>query len=358
MKNKMKRNVKGWNIQIELYLVLTFYFLCTVGSIAQDNDVLNSNTSPAFVLMGVSPTEISNPSDLGDFTTSIQNATNNFNTLPTNYAAEFFPYKIFYPDFDYDSSATERFNVFKNIFTSHSISFGFNSDNLNPIDESNFSRIGLGFKTSLIRAKANSGEAANPRKLDQFLAQSASIGINSFPESKVKQLAFFGLPEKIIKQDIFLDMALAFAYDFTGVNHDQMDYSRFGIWLNGGYKTPTNDNSYVSGTFLFTLRYINNQKTEFFSFEEDDLETFDFGIKGNFNALNEDLLVSFEYIWQSILDEGYEDSDKYVLNFSYDIKENMKLGFSVGKDFENNKTREGNLISLINFVSSFGTVDK
>lgn len=358
MKNQMRINCYRRALPFYVFLLFSLMLLKADLLFSQDNDVLNSNTSPAFVLMGISPTEIANPSDLGDFTTSIQNSTNNFNSLPTNYAAEIFPYKIFNPNFDYDNSAQERFKIFKNLYTSNSISFGFNSDNLNPNDNSNFSRIGIGFKSNLIRGKPDSGNAANPKKLTRYITQSSLMGVNSFSTmSTSNQLAFFGLPEKITKQNIFLDLAFAFAYDFTGINSDQMDYSRFGIWLNGGYKTPTNPNSYVSGTFLFTVRYIDNQLTEFFNLEEDDLETLDFGIKGNLNALNEDLVISYEYIWQSVLDEGYDGSSKYILNFSYDIKENMKLGFSLGKDFDNNKTREGNLISLINFVSSFGTGD-
>jgi len=51
-------------------------------------DQLNSNTSGAFVLMGLSPTEIANPTNLGEFAASVQDATENLSVLPENYAIE------------------------------------------------------------------------------------------------------------------------------------------------------------------------------------------------------------------------------------------------------------------------------
>jgi hypothetical protein len=307
--------------------------------------------------MGISPTEIANPSDLGDFTTALQNSVNDPASLPTNYGVEFFPYKILHPEHDYEKSGDEEQSLIKRYLRRASVSMGYNSENIIETTGENFSRIGFGFKTSLIRKGAKKElKSSDLTKLNTFNANN-TLGIN-LSSSSQKALIYdmLGISEKLIRESAFLDISMAFASDFTGVNSDEMDYSRFGIWLNGGYKFHTTGKE-TSFALLGTVRYVNNLATAIFANETLNVKSYEAGIKLNFSALKEDFLISAEIIGQRNNGDIIDDSYKYLFNLNYDVNDNLKLGFTLGKDFDNNRTKEGNLISLINFVSSFGTND-
>ncbi len=327
---------------------------------AQDNNVLDTNTSPVFILMGISPTEIANPSDLGDFTTSIQNATGNFNALPSSYAVELYPHKILKADFRYDlKQGTYLHNVYKR----SSVSLGYNADNMVPSTGQMYARLGFGFKTSLIHS--DPGKKLTKRDLKKI--QDSQHRVNAVRPGTIAGLVnqtiltnpnaalifnTLDIAPYFKRTGGFLDLALAFAYDFTGENADQMDYSRFGIWLTGGIITKSNADE-VSMDVLATARYVNNFETQYFMGDSLSGSNAQIGGKINFNALEGDFQLSAEYVFQ----RGDTDTNKYLFNTSYEIDDNIKLGFTIGKDFDNMRTREGNLISIINFISSFGTKD-
>lgn len=337
--------------------VILFLLFASV-SFTQNNNVLESNSSPVFILMGISPTEIANPTDLGDFTTSIQNSTDNFNTLPSSYAIEIYPHKIFNSEFKYVKNQS---SLFKNLYKRTSISVGYNAENIVPTTGQNYSRLGFGFKTSLIndktqkkltksdikKIKANKNigmlAAAIPANVDQSLLNDPNSAFI---------LNTLDIAPSLDRTGGFLDLAFAFAYDFTGVNADQMDFSQMGVWLTGGYSSKSNKDE-ISFDVLLTTRLINYSETQYFTEESMTGTNLQVGGKFNLNALAGDFQLSAEWIYQ----DGITNTDKYLFNTSYEIKDNVKLGLTLGKDFDNTRTREGNLISFVNFISSFGTRD-
>ena len=101
-------------------------------TLSQRVDLLNTNTSAAFTLMGYSPTEISSPSDLKQFTAALNNATEDLTKLPKNLALEL--------PFSTIVSNEGKFNLRK-----LSLSLGF----VTKVGENGLpgnSRAGLGFK--------------------------------------------------------------------------------------------------------------------------------------------------------------------------------------------------------------------
>jgi len=349
---------------LKVLLIMTVFTMCCLVTRAQDNNVLDTNTSPVFILMGISPTEISNPSDLGDFTTSLQNATGNFNSLPSSYAVEIFPHKILKADFQYD---LKNGTYLHKVYSRSSFSVGYNADNIVPESGQMYSRIGFGFKTSLIHS--DPGKKLTNRDLKkirdnqhQVNALKANAVPNAIDQTILQDpnaaLIFntLDIAPYLKRTGGFLDLAMAFGYDFTGENADQMDYSRFGIWLTGGLISKSN-NDEISIDALGTVRYMNNLETQYFMADSLSGRNAQFGAKLNFNALEGDFQLSAEYIYQNSFEEGDMNTDKYVFNTSYEISDNIKLGFTIGKNFDNSRTQEGNLISIINFISSFGTRD-
>src|SRR6185436_1490703 len=116
-------------------------------------DLLKAPTSPAFNLLGVSPSDIERPTDINAFLVSIQNGTNNYTSFPKNYAVEFAPWLIFKKT----GNTLDKFNsrAFKDVFQqSFQVSLGISQQNLDDQvadDSTAFTRSGIGFKFSLIR---------------------------------------------------------------------------------------------------------------------------------------------------------------------------------------------------------------
>src|SRR5207249_413514 len=80
--------------------ILAPIFLITFCAFAQDNrdltlDMLKAPSSPAFILLGISPTDIQKPIDPTDLFMNIQNATDNFTSFPKEYSLQLCPASIF-----------------------------------------------------------------------------------------------------------------------------------------------------------------------------------------------------------------------------------------------------------------------
>src|SRR5947207_5296811 len=58
-------------------------------------DMLKAPASPAFILLGISPTDVQKPVDPTELFMNIKNASNNFTTLPSEYALQICPAQIF-----------------------------------------------------------------------------------------------------------------------------------------------------------------------------------------------------------------------------------------------------------------------
>jgi len=78
---------------------ITFFIFTIQQLMAQTNDInidmLKAPQSPAANLLGMADSEISKPSDPTTFMVSLRQATNNFSSIPTNYAIDFSPFKVF-----------------------------------------------------------------------------------------------------------------------------------------------------------------------------------------------------------------------------------------------------------------------
>lgn len=57
-------------------------------------DLLRAPSSPAANLVGISANEVQKPTSIKDFAVTLQNASNNYSSLPTNFAVDIAPFKI------------------------------------------------------------------------------------------------------------------------------------------------------------------------------------------------------------------------------------------------------------------------
>lgn len=137
-------------------------------------DMLAAPQSPAFTLLGISPTAIDRPSTPADLMVSLQNATKNYSVIPNSYSVEFTPlmfvpkyhsyntplYQYRTPQVDKDnkvmigangrplygySSQGLQNQLKTNIIQTTLLSIGFAGSNTTP----SYPRLGIGIKTSL-----------------------------------------------------------------------------------------------------------------------------------------------------------------------------------------------------------------
>ena len=304
-------------------------------------DNLNSNTSAAFVLLGISPTEIARPSSILDFAGSIQSSTNDFMSIPNTYGLEFCLKQQ-----GGDTATTDK----------SVLSIGFVSNQTMDIPVMN---LGVGLTWNLIdneltdESKQAISAAENMNNsfgiransvvtFDSFIYKFSDLDINDFNNLNK------AIPKaKVNRGGTFMDAHLGLTVSATNNDYENTQFSTAGGWLNFGYENTRNV------TFIGSVKYI-------FEDTPNELEpmalassvhNFDLGGRVIILMMNEQLELGLEGIIRSRSELGTDH--KVGINGQVDVGTNKKLTFSIGRDFDGVVAREGNLFSLLNFISSF-----
>ncbi len=151
--------------KFKIYLVLFYFSVVTVNtSLAQTNDnitvdMLKAPSSPAFILLGISPTDIQKPADPTSLYMDLQNATNDFSNIPKDFSLQIAPVSFFgkietFDDY-FKSTALKASNNLNSlghiIAQTFTISFGLHTpDSTKPLEEA-----AMGISFSLFRNKVN-----------------------------------------------------------------------------------------------------------------------------------------------------------------------------------------------------------
>jgi len=373
-------------------------------SLVVDVDILKALQSPAANLLGISNSDIARPSDPTAIMTSLQQATSNFSELPANYAIDLAPAWLFgYKHIKADDFLSNK--VRYNIPQSFIVSTAVNNNDVIGDSASLIQNtaIGIGVKFSILRGKIAASEQS---KLDDIRNDLVdfSKGVSELIDEKIKNsvkyqdaqkivfndkstgdertaaaesmqeeqsrilnevLAVNNLQEERVKlnqQDVDLtrygfkvDFNAALAFDFPNRVYDNSRLSKAAAWL-------TVANEWESGLSLLGIaRFIRNPDAlfadEFGVVNSDDLSIFDFGLKILY--ARDKFVFSFEGIGQSVSgDSSIESGTKYLINSEYTLSKNMRLSLTFGKDFNNMITKQGNVISTLNFLMGFGSKRK
>lgn len=372
-------------------------------------DLLKSPASPAFNILGIAQSDIERPTDLKTFALSIQNATNNFTSLPESYAFQVAPFLMGRKQYslnEFDSNRT----AFKQSFQ---LSAGYTfigPKGKEKVDSLKTTKIGLGIKFSIIRPKwtektrtryqaLRAAQVALIADMRSFEQKHGSYTILEEKKKQVKELELIRnrTPEQqerfmLLLQEIreldatmgreyaailnkadafaaakkaatafkterkgfFLDFSGGFALDFPDNRFNYSKMYRGGAWLTGGHE---NGNKGLSS--LFIVRYLYNPETVFAApagfVKGPSVSTLDMGGRLILDASAGKLAFSSELLYRSILGASVVDpSWRFVLNAEYDLRENQKLTFAFGRDFDGTISKGGNLIAMINLISAFG----
>lgn len=341
-------------------------------------------SSPGFTLLNKEFSSVDRPGTVADLAVLFQTKTENFSTIPEDYALEFSPYWIIWGEkTSYDEYRNNK--IWNNMLQSFTISIASATDP-DPLDASEKTRsMGFGFKLSLfrgemqnswndlikplqeyhrqfvseLREKENSdkilsnlraqlrGAVHDPIKTEALIKKMEAREKKIEDELRAKlenssevQIAKKKLSEITLKRVGFkMDVAGGVAVSFPGESFDNASIKREGIWTTFGYEWNT-----VS--VLAVARYYHDRS-------ENQQSNYDFGARLIWD--HDRLSLSGEGVIRFLGENKTDPSTSWRLAMivSYNLGANKSLQFVFGRDNKGEKT--GNLISLVNFVIGLGT---
>jgi len=347
-------------------------------------DLLMPPSSPAFILLGIEPSAVERPGTPSDLALTVTNHTDNFSTIPKNFAMDFAPYWTFFGnhisfrDFEAD-------NVSSNFLQTLFLSFATSTDEDENQDTSTTS-VAVGLKFSVLRGDFDTKFKKQLNEVKTDLDQWTMNFGRKFDDKKTadsalddlekkREAAVFGSLERreimdkidereeVLKKELLaemseekkalekkigqvrfrrtgwkMDIAAGASMDFVGNDFDNGDFKRWGLWFTFGRE-------YAGLSALGVFRYLGNEN-------DSDLSTLDVGgrlILDNSKKFS----LSTEFVYRSFPNTDNDDEYRFAFEFDYSIGRSKTLAFTFGRDFEGRQS--GNLLSMINFVMGFGT---
>ena len=383
---------------------MAFLFLCATIK-AQDTlevnvDVLKEIQSPAANLLGIANTDIAKPNDPTAFMLNLSQATNNFTEVPVNYAVDLAPAWLLGAK-KIDADKYLKNELGSNIWQTLVVSLAVNNADV-TIDTATLKNTAFaaGIKFSLLRGKVSKetkrklnasldlSRKANYERdaiIQELLSNSQEwkdlqimLQQDGLSENEIKLLQLQGqiILENIHEQalsiqkdygDQFRDIASDLNFERKGFKLDFNAAASFNF-LDQVYSNGINDKiaawltmSYDASdefSLLGIARYLFNPDASFLNDSDimitDDLSLFNAGVKLQYEK--GDFSFSGEYLFQNAFDSQEVDSGyKFIVNAKYVVSKNLVLTLSFGRDFNNMITRDGNVISALNFVKGFGS---
>ncbi len=195
-------------------------------------DDLQTPASPAFALVGVSPTKIERPGSPAAFGASLVNAaTESTGGLPANLAFEFTPYWWK----DRPAITLKSYNEAEPLdVVMQSMTFSlatFEKDKTDTVDK--YSGIGAGVRFDIIRGQPNQELHNKLMARKREITRSDPNGtVTEEQNAELKKMALNYDSSRVGPQ---LSFAAAVSYRFVGADKDR-ELDRYGAWLTFAYK--------------------------------------------------------------------------------------------------------------------------
>jgi len=384
-------------------------------------DLLKAPSSPASNLLDIATSEINKPTDVSNLMLNLQDFTSMFKNN-AGYAIDFAPYWIFGKQtkgLDNILNDNKVYDVAKQTFV---LSIAVkNTDSTNTKLPINSVFTSYGFKFSLFRGNVSDKSLKIYREIKDIhrniinTSQEISSIVEKDSEIIRRKKAISDLREKLkknhqdpdtstelnnlvtefndlmetmmrnlensrkddennfVKNSVLIKEKLkdfsivrtGFLWDLAGGTSIQFKEKQFnnskiynaGLWTVMGYAFEK------SGTPLFLLRYMYNPKADWMTTEDfkpdGNFSTFDAGVKYEYSPKDSKFTGSLEGLYRSFISgSDLKPTWKCVLNLDYAIFANQHLTLSLGKDFDNNIIKKGNVIAGLSFLSGIGTKRK
>lgn len=339
----------------KIYFILIAFLSGTLIFFGQNKINLNefqmsNNSSPAFLLLEETVTDIYTPENVKALALHVQN---NFGE---SMAIELAPYffinqkstdRTYYKYIGVDKDGTKQ-NPFSGMNTT-TLSFSYLKKDFENIDGDDENKtFSVGIRTTLLRFFNKDLIKKNAESITAALSELPSppisiLGMNAGPE-KDEALKKFYLErqpkvdeklkkyQKTIKPIFKIDVAAAYSDLFIDNSVNSSTVNRFGTWLTGEYSLIINEgndesttNNYIN--ILMSARYIEDG---FNSVNGIDFLTNyyrDFGGKISLD------IGKFSFAYEYISRNGSVTSERSVGNISFNIDKNITINGGFGKDF-------------------------
>ena len=393
------------------YLFIIFISLGTLKAYSQKDstsniDLLRGPISPASNLLNISSSEIQRPTDVKAFMFSLQNATQNFSSLPSSFAVDLAPFWFGKKGLSLNETLKEDKKIMKSLVISVAAR---NLQSSKKVDST--SQIGVGFRIALAKGKYKNTEVlkinkayldytevldkikseenlvkiktqldsiatlvknktitdpikvekakAEIERLDNILMKNYSgwltVEKDSIEKKKTESIDEFRKLKsiKIARVGFKADLAGGIAWDYKDSKYINGKILNGGVWLTAGHE------GIMGHTVLGIVRYLHTPDKLYKDLEgllnSKKANSMDGGLRYNYQMPNSPLNLSSEVIYRKLLSKGFEDSFKWVLNTGYDLGQNTILSLSLGRDFDKSFKSDGNIIAMLNFVKGFGS---
>lgn len=371
-------------------------------------DLLSVPIAPAFIILGIDPTSIEEPTTPTDLLVSVRNGTENFKNFPTDYALSFAPgWVLGGSTINYKSFASGN-NIWQNIKQSSIFSLGTHT--AENEDSTTSTQLGIGLKFSIFRgrvdeeydslrqrrvivygslSKLNEEYIERTKQLTQadqtwvMLDSLVKLELKKVPVNsetlqalieardtksnqimkdyeseliqEVETIKYHASKIKFERTGFKLDLGLGLGYDFANQNWDNGKLFRYGIWLNGGNVYQLRNKQSI--IWLLTSRFImfpgEEYKKESIVLTANNLR-FDFGGRLIYKFLPK-LSLSSELLSRSVVNNNdIPHTYRFTFNLDYQLLPNQVLTLTLGRDFDGTISKDGNLITALNFIMGFG----
>lgn len=366
------------------YTLSALFVLLTLNEIAlsQDDDIAKFNTlrtptSPAFTILGVAPASVERPNTPQDLAVSLLNKTENFSTLPSDYALEFAPFWLFsHPTLTWMEDAKR--DVLESITRTSTVSIASAEIGTDAFPVTGFS---VGFRTSLWSGTStNRAEQAfkkatdilgsgpnsiiniakkptdewlkeeirkypgNANELSQEHKKKTEEIVENIKASTAYQKAVRSADEELSglvphiqeREGFSLELAGAAAWKVPGKILDSMSLNTWGIWL-----TP----SYVMDDFSFVgvARLLQDG-------EDSGNRNIDFGARIIYTI--DRFALSAEAVFRSQkIGEQTESQTRVAGVLEYQVMPDIWLQGTFGKDYQ--PSAEGSLLAQLGLSFNF-----
>ena len=363
-------------------------------------DALKDIQSPAANLLGIANTDIAKPNDPTAFMLNLSQATDNFTDVPVNYAVDLAPaWLLGAKNIDADKFVSN--SIGSNIWQTMVVSLAVNNSDVTVDDEAlKNTAFAAGLKFSILRGDIST-ETDNLikeslAKMESINQETSRLLVEKLGENQEYQNTqdkIFDPATSDAEREINVKLADAIikliALEISNETEDsrkslekvakRMDFTRKGFKLDFNAAASFNfpDQIYSNGTsdkiaawltasydvsdvfsFLGIARFLHNADETFINDQNimaiEDLSLFNAGFKLQYEK--GDFSFSGEYLFQNAINNDNIDSgNKFLLNAKYVVSKNLVLALSFGRDFNNNITQDGNVISALNFIKGFGS---
>ncbi|MEM7087163.1 MAG: hypothetical protein AAF489_13330 [Bacteroidota bacterium] len=308
-------------------------------------------SSPAFVLMDISPSTVYTPASIKALSFQVLNGLGSGNTdgIPKNFAAEIVPFWYTNPKnmnfltyhnlkkSDASNASVDGYdtqNVFGDIFKRASISFAY-MDGTFDVFETPQNFISIGARTTLVkmlRKQDIKNVITKYKNYDQFIKDFVGNPNNSITDLQTStdfKRVYDELNQAInIKPLLTVDLALAYS---TLLNNNDSNFNdtlgRYGAWISTDLALgfANNGNNYIH---IYTVaRYLKDGLNIDAENKLFNTETYDFG--GKLEMEIDKLSVGYEYLTR----EGDTDEYRSIGTVRYRVSNAITLTGGFGKNF-------------------------